>query len=149
MSKKRLSLVDRLNASRNQTYPDICPDDRPDRYPDDNPDKRPDEYIDRYPDDKPDECPGISPVKCPDDKPDKYPDKCQWMTDNQIKVFNKLNELNGKAVRLQDICQTTGVPYGSVRRAIRVFVRNGYIEKPVKAYRGSFRGLIIKVLAKN
>lgn len=69
-----------------------------------------------------------------------------WMTSNQRLVLEFLITIPGGKTRLADICASTGVPYGTTRKAIDVLERNRCITKPKKLRIGQWQGFFIEVL---
>jgi hypothetical protein len=69
-----------------------------------------------------------------------------WMTNNQRLVLEFLITIPGGKTRLADICASTGVPYGTARKAIDVLERNRCITKPKKLRIGQWQGFFIEVL---
>jgi hypothetical protein len=69
-----------------------------------------------------------------------------WMTKNQAAVLAYLNTIYCGKTRLNDISQNTGVPYGTVRKALTALERNDCITKPKKTRIGQWQGMHVELL---
>jgi hypothetical protein len=68
------------------------------------------------------------------------------MTPNQAAVLYYLNTIPSGKTRLADICNDTGVRYGTVRKSLAVLERNACITKPKKIRIGQWQGMHIELL---
>lgn len=69
-----------------------------------------------------------------------------WMTPNQAAVLLFLTTIPDSKTRLADICNCTGVPYGTVRKALVALERNNCITKPKKIRIGQWQGMHTELL---
>jgi hypothetical protein len=69
-----------------------------------------------------------------------------WMTPNQAAVLYYLNTIPSGKTRLADICNDTGVRYGTVRKSLAALERNACITKPRKIRIGQWQGMHIELL---
>lgn len=69
-----------------------------------------------------------------------------WMTPNQAAVLSFLNTIPSGKTRLDDICNGTGVPYGTVRKALVALERYDCITKPRKIRIGQWQGMHVELL---
>lgn len=69
-----------------------------------------------------------------------------WMTKNQAAVLAFLNTIPSGKTRLDDICNGTGVPYGTVRKALVALERYDCITKPRKVRMGQWQGMHVELL---
>lgn len=69
-----------------------------------------------------------------------------WMTPNQAAVLRFLSTIPGGKTRLADICNGTGVPYGTVRKSLAALERYNCITRPKKIRIGQWQGMHIELL---
>ncbi len=69
-----------------------------------------------------------------------------WMTPNQALVLGFINTIPSGKTRLADICNGTGVPYGTVRKSLVALERNDCITKPKKIRIGQWQGMHVELL---
>ena len=68
------------------------------------------------------------------------------MTKNQAAVLSFLNTIPSGKTRLNDICNGTGVTYGTVRKALVALERYDCITKPRKVRMGQWQGMHVELL---
>lgn len=64
-----------------------------------------------------------------------------WITNQQAKVLLYLINKKSRITRLSEIVNSTGVPYGTVRKSINTLVRERCISKPNRFRKGQYQGL--------
>jgi len=64
-----------------------------------------------------------------------------WMSEKQIKLMNFLVQSKSTITRLKDISNSTGVPYGTLRRSIDKLISNRLILSKKHFRDGAFRGI--------
>jgi hypothetical protein len=69
-----------------------------------------------------------------------------WMTPGQGKILYYISKAPAGKTQLRDICNGTGVPYGTVRKALVALQKYNCITKPKKIRIGQWQGLHIELL---
>jgi hypothetical protein len=63
------------------------------------------------------------------------------LTHNQASVLYFLIENKSRVTKIEEIKQVTDIPYDTVRKVMRVLVKEGFITKPRKFRKGNYQGI--------